>query len=136
MEPELGAILFHKHEREIGEYLVDGGDQAGFGVVGGHVGDVLDVWPNEVVQRVQVGGGSERRAESRSTPSEAKPGSLWTCGPVPSLAATPRVCHQPPDYTRGSSHPSAHPGTLWLLSRLRRYEVALCDPHLKPHQRP
>ena len=39
---------------------VDGGDQAGFGVVGGHVGDVLDVWPNEVVQRVQVGGGGER----------------------------------------------------------------------------
>ena len=29
-------------------------DQAGFGVVGGHVGDVLDVWPNEVVQRVHV----------------------------------------------------------------------------------
>ena len=28
-----------------------------FGVVGGVVGDVLDVWPNEVVQRVQVGGG-------------------------------------------------------------------------------
>ena len=26
---------------------MDGGDQAGFGVVGGHVGDVLDVWPNE-----------------------------------------------------------------------------------------
>ena len=25
--------------------------------MGGHVGDVLDVWPNEVVQRVQVGGG-------------------------------------------------------------------------------
>ena len=34
-----------------------GGDQAGFGVVGGYVGDVLDIWPNEVVQRVQVGGG-------------------------------------------------------------------------------
>ena len=32
----------------------DGGDQASFGVMGGHVGDVLDVWPNEVVQRVQV----------------------------------------------------------------------------------
>ena len=30
----------------------DGGDQAGFGVVGGHVSDVLDVGPNEVVQRV------------------------------------------------------------------------------------
>ena len=24
------------------EYSVDGGDQTGFGVVGGHVGDVLD----------------------------------------------------------------------------------------------
>ena len=39
-----------------GEYSADGDDQAGFGVVGGHVGDVLDVWPNEVVQRVQVRG--------------------------------------------------------------------------------
>ena len=27
--------------------------------MGGHVGDVLDVWPNEVVQRVQVGGVGE-----------------------------------------------------------------------------
>ena len=48
---------FHMHRRELDEYSVDGGDQAGFGVVGGHVGDVLDVWPNEVVQQVQVGGG-------------------------------------------------------------------------------
>ena len=46
---ELGPCLFHKRRRELGEYSVDGGDQAGFGVVGGHVGDVLDVWPNEVV---------------------------------------------------------------------------------------
>ena len=38
---------------------MDGGDQAGFGVVGGHVGDVLDLWPNEVIQWVQVGGGGE-----------------------------------------------------------------------------
>ena len=81
-----------------------GGDQAGFGVVGGHVGDVLDVEPNEVVQRVQVGGGggSERRLQSRSTPSEATSGSLWTCGPAPISAATPSVCHRPPDCTRGS----------------------------------
>ena len=67
------------------------GDQAGSGVVGGHVGDVLDVWPNEVVQRVQVGGeggASERRVQCRSTPFEAKPGSLWTCGPAPNPAAT------------------------------------------------
>ena len=57
MDPELGACLFHKCRRELSEYSVDGGDQAGFGVVGGHVGDVLNVWPNEVVQRVQVKGG-------------------------------------------------------------------------------
>ena len=25
-------------------------------IVGGHVGDVFDVWPNELVQLVQVGG--------------------------------------------------------------------------------
>ena len=49
-------MLFHKHWQELLEYSVDGGDQAGFGVVGGYVGDVLDVWPNEVVQRVRVRG--------------------------------------------------------------------------------
>ena len=43
--------------RILGEYSADGGDQVGFGVVGGHVGDDLDVGPNEIVQRVQVGGG-------------------------------------------------------------------------------
>ena len=48
--------------------------------------------------------------------------SLWTCGPAPSPATTPRVCHRPPDCTRGSPHSSAHLGT--LSSRLRRCEVA------------
>ena len=57
MDPELGACFFHKRQRDLGEYSADGGEQAGFGVVGGHVGDVLDVRPNEVVQRVQIGGG-------------------------------------------------------------------------------
>ena len=57
MDPELGACLFHKRQWELGEYSADGGDQGGFGIVGGHVGDVLDVWPNKEVQRVQVGGG-------------------------------------------------------------------------------
>ena len=104
----------------------------------GHVGDVLDVWPNEVVQWVQGWrrrGGSERRVRSRSTPSEAKPGSLWTCWPVPS-PKRPRVCHRPLDCTRGSSHSSAHPGTLWywLSSRLRRCEVAWCGFKWRPHQ--
>ena len=70
-------------------------------------------------------GASERRIKSRSTP-EFKPGSLWTCGPAPHPAATPRVCHRTPDCTRGSPHSSAHPGTLWCLlsSRLRRCEEA------------
>ena len=52
--------------------------------------------------------GSERRVQSHSTPSEAKSGSFWTCGPAPSPAATPRVCHRPPDCTRGLPHSSAH----------------------------
>ena len=80
-------------------------------------------------------GASERRVQCRSIPSEAKPGSLWTCGPVPSPAATPRVCHRSPYCTRGSPHSSAHLGALWcwLSSRLRRCEVAWCIPHLKPH---
>ncbi len=30
-DPELGAFLFHKRRRELGEYSVVGGDQAGFG---------------------------------------------------------------------------------------------------------
>ena len=79
-DPELGACLFHKLRRELGEYWADGGDQPGFVVVRGHVGDVLDVWPNEVVQLVQVGGGggSGRMVQIRSPPSEVKAGSLWT----------------------------------------------------------
>ena len=84
MDLELGACLFHKHWQELCEFSVDGGDQAGFGVMGGHVGDVLDVWPNEVVQRVQIGGGggeaSERRVQSRSTPSEASLGLFGLMG--------------------------------------------------------
>ena len=67
IDPKLGACLFHKRRRGLGEYSVDGSDQAGFGVVGGHVGDVLDIWPNEVVQRVQVGeGGGQWEKGSKS----------------------------------------------------------------------
>ena len=58
-------------------------------------------------------GGSERRVQSRRSPSEPKPGSLWTCRPAPSAAATPRVCQRPPDCTKASPHSLAHPGTLW-----------------------
>ena len=58
-------------------------------------------------------GASERRVQSRSTRSEAKPGSPWTCGPAPSPAATHRVYHLSPDCTSGSPHSSVHPGILW-----------------------
>ena len=61
-------------------------------------------------------GGSERRVQSRSIP-EAKSGSLWTRGPVPSPASTPRVCHRPPDCTRRSPH-SDFEDVMW-------YDVAL-----------
>ena len=50
-------MFFNKRRRILGEYSADGSYQAGFGVVGGHVGDVLDVLPNKVIQRVLVGGG-------------------------------------------------------------------------------
>ena len=71
-------------------------------------------------------GASERRVQSHSTRSEAKPGSLWIFGLAPSPAATPRVCQRLLDCTRRSPHSSAHPGTLccWLSSWLRRCEVA------------
>ena len=45
----------------------------------------------------------ERTVQSRCTPSESKPGSLWTSEPAPSPAATPRVCQRLPDCTRGST---------------------------------
>ena len=41
------------------------GDQAGFGIGGGHFGDVFDVWQNEVVQRVKFGGGGGRPVRER-----------------------------------------------------------------------
>ena len=84
-------------------------------------------------------GVSERRVQSRSSPSEAKPRSLWTCGPAPSPAGTPRVCHRPPDFTRGSPHSSAHPGTLWCCKAdfedVRWHDVALTWNHTKDHNR-
>ena len=38
-----GSMPFHKCRREFSEYSADGSDQAGFGFVRGHVGDVLNV---------------------------------------------------------------------------------------------
>ena len=73
-----------------------------------------------MIKRISTAGSCRGRrgpvregVQSRSAPSEAKPGSLWICEPALSPAATPRVCHRPPDCTRGSPHSSAHQGTLW-----------------------
>ena len=122
-DPELGACLFHKHRRELGEYSADGGDQAGLGVVGGLVGDVLDVWS---IRRRR--GASDRRVQSRGTPSEAKPESLWTFGPAPSQAATPRVCHL---------HIQVHFGVDFQadFEDVRWHDVALTWNHTKDHNR-
>ena len=83
---------------------------------------------------------SERRVQSRSTPSEAKPGSLWTCGPAPSPAATPTVCHRPPDCTRGSytlQHILVHCGVDFQASfeDVRWHDVALIWNYTKDHNR-
>ena len=85
-------------------------------------------------------GASERRVQSRSTPSEAKPGSLWTCELALSPAATPRVCHRPPDCTRGSStsplqHIQVHFGVDFLANfeDVRWHDVALTWNHTKDH---
>ena len=47
----------HAITTSTGGSSADGSDQTDFGVVGGHVTDVLEVWPNEVVQRIQFEGG-------------------------------------------------------------------------------
>ena len=73
-------------------------------------------------------GASERRVQSRSTPSEAKPGSLLTCGPAPSPAATPRVCHL---IAPGDHHTLQHIQVLFGVDfqadfeDVRRHDVAL-----------
>ena len=86
------------------------------------------------------GGGGAVREGYKVVALLLKPslGLLELVGAAPTPAAIPRVCHRPPDCTRGSSHSSAYPGILWcwLSSRFPRREVACCGPHLKPHQRP
>ena len=77
-------------------------------------------------------GASERRVQSRSTPFEAKLGSLW------SPAATPRICHWLPDCTKGSPHSSTHPGTQTDFEDVRWHDVALTWNYTKDqnHSRP
>ena len=81
-------------------------------------------------------GASERRVQSRSTPSEAKPGSLWTCELAPSPAATPRVCHSHL-ITPGDHHTLQHIQVHFDVDfRANFKDVRWHDgPHLKLHQR-
>ena len=128
----MGACLFHARRQELGKWRRSGwlwccGRSCWWG------SRRMTKRSSPVGSGWRRSGANERRVQSCCTLSEAKPGSLWTCGPAPSPAATPRVCHQPPDCTRGLPHSSAHPGTLWcwLSSRLRRCEVAWCGPSLE-----
>ena len=73
---------------------------------------------------------SERRVQSHSTLSEVNNGSLWTCGPAPSPAATPRDCHRPHDCTReslNSQHMQVHFGVDFQadFEDVRWHDVAL-----------
>ena len=101
-----------------------------------------DVGPNEVVQRVQVrgGGGSERRLQSRSTSSEANPGSLWTCGrhrvllPHPGSATGHLIA--PGDH-HTLYHIQVHFGVDFQadFEDVRWHDVALTWNHTKDHNR-
>ena len=70
-------------------------------------------------------GTSERRVQSRSTPSEAKLGSLWTCGPAPSPAATGYLIAPRDHYTL--QHIEVHFGVDFQaeFEDVRWYDVAL-----------
>ena len=83
---------------------------------------------------------SERRVQSRSTPSEAKPGSLWTCGPAPSPAARLRVSHRPlvaPGDHHTLQHTQVHFGVDFQANfeDVRWHNVVLTWNHTKDHNR-
>ena len=142
MDPELGACLFHKHRRELGESSADGCDQAGFGVVGGHV-DVLDVWPNEVVQQVQVGGGGRPVREGYKVVALLLKPSLGLFG----LVGRRRVLQPHPGSANGHlivqgdhhilQHIQVHFGVYFQadFEDGRWHDVALTWNHTKDHNR-
>ena len=119
-----------------------GGDQAGFGVVRGHVGDVLDVWPNEVVQKVQVGGGGWPVREGYKVVALLKP-SLglvglvdrhWVLLPHPGSATGHLIA--PGDH-HILQHIQVHFGVDFQadFEDVRWHDVALTWNHTKDHNR-
>ena len=141
MDLELGACHFHKRWWELGEYLADGSDQAGFGVVGGHVGDVLAVWPNEEVQWVQVeGGGGPVREGYKVIAFRLKPslglfglvGRCWVLLPHPGSATSHLIA--PGDHLT-LQHIQVHFGADFQANfeDVRWHDVALTWNHTKDH---
>ena len=128
---------------ELGEYSVDHSDQAGFGVLGGHVGDVLDVWQNEVVQRVQVrGGGGPVREGYKVVALLLKPslglfglvGRRWVLLLHPGCATGHLIA--PGDH-HTLQHIQVHFGIDFQadFEDVRRHDVALTWNHTKDHNR-
>ena len=78
------------------------------------------------------GRGSERRIQSRSTPSESKPGSLWSCGPAPSPATGYLIA--PGDH-HTLQHIQVHFGVDFQANfeDVRWHDVAFTWNHTKHH---
>ena len=128
---------------ELGEYSADCGNQAGFGIVGGHVGDVLDVWPNKVVQRVQVGGGGGPVREGYKVVAlllKPSPGLFGLVGhrqvllPHPGSATSHLIA--PGDH-HTLQHTQVHFGIDFQadFEDVRWHDVALTWNHTKDHNR-
>ena len=143
MDPELRACIFLKCRRDLGEYSVDGGDQAGFDIVGGYVGDVLDVWPKEVVQGVQVGkGGGPVREGYKVIALLLKPnlglfglvGGLRVLMPYPGCATGHLIA---PGDQHTLQHIQVHFGVDFQadFEDVRWHDVALTWNHTKDHNR-
>ena len=135
-DPELGAWLFHKRRRKLGEYSVDGGDQAAFGAVGGHVGDVVDLWPNEVVQRVRSGGVWLVREVYKVVALLLKPsiGLFWLVGQRRVLLPHPGSAIVPGDH-HTLQHIQVPFGFDFQANfeDVRGHDVALTWKHIKDH---
>ena len=84
-------------------------------------------------------GASKRRVQSRSTPSEAKPGSLWTCGPAPVVLPHPGSATghliAPGDH-HTLQHIQVHFGVDFQVDfeDVRWHDVALTWNHTKDHK--
>ena len=109
---------------------------AAISVVGSHVGDVLDVGPNEVVQRVQVGGGWGPVKEGYKVVALLLKPSLGLFGLVGRCRSL--LPHPGSATSHALQRIQVHFGVNFQadFEDVRWHDVARCGPHLKPHQRP